>query len=252
MTRIAAARLPDPQNDEAPPVGVGIGHNRPPVDEMARIDFNEAIDKHDGVRSRIAMLLDSSTRAIATNDEEAGRCAELIRQMGAVERVVEDERKATKEPYLLAGRAIDDAARTLISPLTEAKAKVRSTAESYMREKQRRIDEENRRREEEQRRREEEERARAAAEQREPDTVFEAAPARKEEPVQVRSDFGAVASARKVKVAVVTDWAKAFKAVKNVAAVQEAIQKAVNGLVRAGQTNIPGVEVREDVGLSVR
>ena len=73
-----------------------------------------------------------------------------------------------------------------------------------------------------------------------------------EEPVQVRSDFGAVASARKVKVAVIDDWAKAFKAVRTVPAVQEAIQKAVNGLVRAGQTNIPGVSIKDEIGLSVR
>jgi hypothetical protein len=260
VTRIAAARLPDPEPSDAP--RAVIGHNRPPPDEAARIDFNEAIDAHDGVRARIAMLVDSSTRAVATNDEEAGRCAELIRQMGAVERVVEDERKSTKEPYLAAGRAIDEAARTLVSPITDAKAKVRSTAESYMREKQRQLDEARREAEAEAQRQREaaaqrarEEAEKAAAENREPELQPEpiyAAPPPKAEPVQVRSDFGAVASARKVKVAVIVDQLKAYKAVKTVPAVQEAIQKAVNGLVRAGQTSIPGVEIRDEIGLSVR
>lgn len=260
MTRIAAARAPDPAPADNPRVYVGA--NRPPVDEMARIDFNEAVDKHDGIRARIAMLVDSSTRAVANDQETAGRCAELIRQMGAVERVVEDERKAVKDPYLAAGRAIDEAARTLIAPLAEAKSKVRKIAEDFMREEQRKADEARRaaeaeaaRQRAEAERRAQEERERAAAENREPEPVAEpvyAAPAPKADPVQVRSDFGAVMSGRKVKVAVIVDPLKAYKAVKSVPAVQEAIQKAVNGLVRAGQTNIPGVEIREDVGLSVR
>lgn len=261
MTRIAAARPLDPEPAENPRAIVG--SNRPPIDQLARGDFNEAIDSHAGLRKRITDLIDSSTRAAATDDESAGRCAELIRQMGAVEKVVTDERVKVKAPYLAAGRQIDDAAKGLLDKLLLAKDSVRDKANAYLREQQRKADEARRvqeaealrqRQEAEARRREEEE-ARAAAENRPPEPVEEpviAAPPPPPEPVRVRSDFGAVASARKVKVATITDWPKAFKAVKTVPAVQEAVQKAINALVRAGQTNIAGVEISEDVGLSVR
>lgn len=261
MTRIAAARAPYPEPSDNPRIYAGA--NRPPVDEMARIDFNEAVDKHDGLRARIASLIDSSTRAIATDQETAGRCAELIRQMGAVERVIEDERTAVKGPYLAAGRAIDEAARGLVSGLTEAKGKVRKIAEDYMREEQRKADEARRQAEAEAARQRaeadrlaREERELAAAENREPEPmpelVFSPPPPPKVEPLQVRSDFGAVASARKVWKGRVVDYSKAFKAVKTNPAVKEAIDKAINGLIRAGQREIAGVEVYEDVGLSVR
>ena len=262
MTTIAAPR---PVQEEPGNPRAVMGDNRPPIEEQGVGDFNDAIDQHSGLRKRIADLLDSAGRASATTDEEAGRCAELIRQIGAVERVVEDERKSVKEPYLNAGRKIDDAAKTLVARLLNAKADVRGKAETFLREKaakeaaeRRRIEDEQRREREALEERAREEREKAAAENRAPDPEIMEAPVTvaaapvKVEPTQVRSDFGAVASARKVKVAVINDWLKAFKAVKSVPAVQEAIQKAVNGLVRAGQTNIPGVEVKDDIGLSVR
>lgn len=261
MTRIAAAR-PIAADPSEPP-RVGVGHNRPPVDEMARIDFNEAIVGHDGLLQRIAALIDSAGRAQATTDEEAARCAELIRQMAAAEKVVDAERTATKAPYLAAGRAIDDAAKTLVHDLGHAKGNVRALAEDYLREKQRKADEvarlvriEAERQAAEARQRAAEEAARAAAENREPEPLPEPEPVFVSQPeperATVRSDFGAVASARKVKVAVITDWNKAYKRVQKIPAVREAVQKAINGLMRAGEVNIPGVDIREDVGLSVR
>lgn len=261
MTRIAAARPIEQTADDANPRAV-IGGNRPPVDEMARADFNEAIDGHAGLRQRIADLLGSASRAAATDDETAGRCAELIRQMGAVEKVVDDDRTKVKAPYLAGGRAIDDAAKTLVAELGTAKGKVGGVAEGYMRDKQRREDErrraieaEQRRQREEQLAREAEERERAAAENRKPEPVAAApayAPPPPIEPARVRSDFGAIASARKVWKAEVEDYGKAFKAVKSNPGVREAIDKAVAGLVRAGTREITGVRIFEDIGLSVR
>ncbi|WP_374139446.1 hypothetical protein [Sphingomonas sp.] len=287
MTRIAAAR---PIEADTPNPRAVVGGNRPPIHELAGMDFNEAIDAHEGLRARITALVDSSSRAVATDDETAARCAELIRQMGAAEKVVDEERQAVKRPYLEAGRIIDDQAKSLVAALSNAKAKVRGITEDYMRAEQRRLDEERREREAEaerqraerqriideanQKAREEAEAERqrlqaiedqrAAAEAREavavevkPESVFvpEPEPVYAEpvaEPARVRSDLGAVASARKVKVATITDYTKAFKAVKNVSKVQEAVQTAINALVRAGQTEIPGVTITDDIGLSVR
>jgi hypothetical protein len=267
MTQIPARK---PVFDDVKPFSdsnprVVIGGNRPPIEDQGVTDFNDAIDGHAGLRKRIYDLNDSATRAAATDDDSAGRCAELIRQMAAVEKVVDGERVTVKQPYLDAGRNIDAAAKTLVADLSNSKAKVRGIAETYMREKSAREAADARRIADEQRKEREAAEAAAAAEaalaaqqNRAPDPeIMEApimAPVRQAapEPTQVRSDFGAVASARKVKVAVVMDWARAFKAVRTVPAVQEAIQKAVNALVRAGQTDIAGVEIKEEIGLSVR
>jgi hypothetical protein len=247
------------------PAQAGLGHNRAPVDVMARDDFNEAIDAHKGIRQRINDLIGSADRANATDDESAGRCAELIRQMTAVEKLVDDERTKVKAPYLAAGRSVDDAAKALVSTLGSKKAAVRGKAESYLREKQAREAAERRRQEEERERlrREADERAReeaakAAEENRAPDPEIMEAPVTvaakpiEEAKAEVRSDFGALASTRKVWVGQVNDYAKAFKAVKSNPGVRDAIDKAVAALVRAGQREIPGVDVVQDVSLTVR
>jgi hypothetical protein len=288
MTTTIARARPAPELDENP--RAVIGSNRPPIEEQGVTDFNEAIDGHEGLRKRILSLCDSATRATATDDETSARCAELVRQMGAAEKVVDAERENVKRPYLTAGRRIDDAAKTLIAQLATAKGTVRGMAEGYLRDKarreestrqealriereeaaarQRKIDEANRiaaqKAEAERKRLQAIEDEKAAAEAREaaqvvvePEPVFiapelERAPIAEAAPVQIRSDFGAVASTRKVKVATITDWNKAFKRVSKMPAVQEAVQKAVNGLVRAGEVNIPGVEITDDFGISIR
>lgn len=265
MTRIAAAAFNETLEDLPPNPRAVPGGNRPPITDLAVIDFNEAIDSTVGLRVRIGQLLDSATRAAATDDETAGRCAELIRQMTAVEKVVEGARAETKGPYLDAGRRVDDTARMLIGDVVTAKGAVRKSAEDYLRAKAAREAEAARQAEAERRRQEDAARAAAAAEaarareeERAPDAEIMAAPAAvaakpvEAAPVQVRSDLGALASARKVKIATIVDWPKAFKAVQSVPAVRDAVQKAVNALVRAGQASIPGVEIGDDIGLSVR
>lgn len=264
-TVIAAPRAEAQPEAEAPRVSM-LGHNRPPIEEQGVGDFNDAIDSIEGnVRKRLKELVESASRAEADNDDQAGRCATLIKQIDAAMKTVEAARVDVKSSYLEAGRKIDAAAKTLTADADAAKADVRKKVESYLRAKAAREEAERRKREQEEAERRAalekaaaEEAALAAAEQREADpvimeaTVLAAARPQEAEPVRVRSDFGQTATARKVKVAVITDWLKAFKAVKSVPAVQEAVQKAVNALVRANQTNIPGVEIKDDIGLSIR
>lgn len=262
MTLIAPPRSAPQQADNPRAI---IGDNRPPIEEQGVADFNEAVDGHKALRSRIIDLLGSAERAKAEDEDDVGRCAELIRQIREVEKIVDAERTAVKAPYLNAGRKIDDAAKALVFDLGQAAARVRRMSEDFMRRREAELAAERRRLEEEQRRQREaaeraaaEELQRAEAEGRAPvPEIVEAPIAVAARPVdtvqnQIRSDFGAVASARRVKVAVITDWQKAFKAVKSVPKVQEAVQTAINALVRAGQTNIPGVEIKDDIGLSVR
>ena len=254
-----------PEHPEFPGAPPPMGHNRPPVDEQGLVDFNDAIDQHEGLRARIPALLASCGRAKADSDETVALCADLIKRIAAVESTVERERKDIKEPYLEAGRKIDAAARTLVNDLSKAKVGIRNLVEAYMRDKLAREQAEQRRIADQQRIERERLESLALAElqsaqqeQRPADQQIVGAaiavPVKeaKPEPTQVRSLEGALATTKKVKVAVITDWPKAFRSVKNVPAVQEAVQRAINGLVRAGQANIPGVEIKEDVALSVR
>lgn len=266
MTTVIAAPRPEPVESEEPARISMLGHNRPPIDDQGVGDFNDAVDQIDGnVRKRLGELVQSASRAAATNDDEAGRCATLIKQIDAAVKAVEDARTKVKAPYLEAGRKIDAAAKTLTGDAVTAKNAVRGKVETYLREETARVMAERRKLEQEEAAKRAEleaaaaaEAAQAAEEGREADPeIMEAtvlAPARpvEAEPVRARSDFGQTATARKIKVAVITDWPKAFNAVKSVPAVQEAVQKAVNALVRAGQTKISGVEIKDDIGLSVR
>lgn len=255
MTRIAPAR-PAPAADLDEPLNprVRMGDNQPSIPErpvihdVAKSDFEEAIDQHPNLRKRISDLVDSATRAEATDDETMARCTELLRQITAVEKVVERERETVKVPFREAGQIIDDAARGMLSRLTEHRIRVSNMARAYMLEKQRVADAAAA-----------EEQAKRLAAQAEARVAAGRAPAKaptpapaKAKPVQVRSEFGGVATTKALQIATIVDWDLAFNAVRTVPAVKEAIQKAVNALVRVGQANIPGVELDDDVGLAIR
>lgn len=266
-TTILTPPRPAPQEQEsaADNPRATMGHNRLPVEEQAVGDFNDGIDKIDGLRARLKELVDSASRAKAGNDHEAGLCATLIKQIDTAIKAAEGVRVDVKAPYLEAGRRVDAAAKTLTDSARTAMSNVRGIAEAYLRKKAAEEAAERRRLEEEERRKRERleaearaEIAAAQAEERDVDhrileaPVLAAAAPKAVEPTRVRSDLGQVASARTKKVAVITDWAKAFKSVKNVKGVQEAVQTAINALVRAGQTEIAGVEIKDDIALTVR
>jgi hypothetical protein len=245
----------------------GIGHNRMPIDEQAIHDFHDALRGIPDVdiRAKIAELRESAERAFAVDDDSAGRCAELIRQMTAVEKAVEDCRKDIKAPYFEAGNRIDDAAKGMLQPLVQPKERVVELHATYMRKKAAKAEarrnkiEENRQAERERAKKAADaERELAAKENRPPDhdilvapMAIPAAPAVKGT-TKVRSNMGSVSIARPKKVGVIVNWAKAYKAVESVPKVQDAIQAAVNALITAGQTKIPGVELEDDFAVSVR
>lgn len=233
-----------------------IGHNRPDPSQDAVRDFDEAIDQRDGFRARVDQLIAASDRAVCVDQDTAGRCADLIKQIAAASKVVEDARKTVKEPYLEAGRAVDNAAKSIGVPLQNAGTKVRSKVETFAREERARAEAE-RRREEERRRAEEErlaeERAKAEATGRpapEPEPYIE--PAHVAEPAPIRGDYGSLAATRTVWKSEVTDYTVAFIAVENNEKVREAIDKAIAALVRSGIRKIDGVKIYEDVGVTVR
>jgi hypothetical protein len=241
------------------PMAVGSvpGNNRPIPSEDALREFNDLLAQRDGFNARIDALVGSAGRASAHDTESAGRCGELIKQITAAAKVVEEARVTVKEPYLEAGRSLDAHAKVTIAPLLNAKASVTTMLNTFMREEeekrraeQRRIDDARRAQEAEQRAREEAARA-ANQPAPEPEPVY-AAPEPVAEPTRIRGDFGALTSAKTVWKHEITDWTVAFMAVEQNEKVREAIDKAIGAMVRSGTRKIEGVRVFSDTVASVR
>lgn len=240
-----------------------VGANRPPLDEEARAAFDEALDQKEGFRDRVKQLLGASDRAVATTEEEAGRCGELVKQIRAAAKFIADTHTAVKAPYLLAGRAIDAAKNDLTGPLEVAKAKVEGRQTQFLREEEaKRQAEIRRQREAEEARRRAEWEAEQAriAEQApvdEPAPVMEAAPpppppvAEPERQI-IRGDYGAAVSGTKAWFHQIEDFEIAFMAVSNNEKVREAIDKAISNMVRGGVREIAGVRIWSDIKASNR
>ena len=232
--------------------------NVPKLSRDAVATFADELGQRDGILQRIDDVVAAADRAKADTEEQSGRCADLQRQISAVLGVVESARKGVKEPYLEAGRAVDEAANKHKHRLNTALEKVRKLLTEFARrEMARRQREEAERRAAEEEQRKADEAARAAAEEKgepAPEPVYDPEPPRPAPPerVAVRGDYGAVASTQKVWKGEVVDWRKAFRAVEGNQAVRKAVEIAVAARIRAGDREIPGVRIYEDVAVRVR
>lgn len=237
---------------------VALGNNRPPLDVEARAAFDDALDQREGFRQRLADLTAAADRAYATDEASAGRCGELVKQIRAAVKVIEDAHKTTKEPYLLAGRAVDAARNEAVAPLETAKKTVEGKQTQFLREQEaiRQAEMRRQREAEEARRREEAERAAAAdadnasAPAEEP--AYTPPPVVEPERQVIRGDYGAAVSGQRVWLSQVEDYELAFIAVANNQKVREAIDTAIKAMVRAGVRDIPGVRVWSDIKASNR
>ena len=259
MTTIAAPRRTDTENPRAV-----MGGNRPPLDVEARFDFDEALEAtKPGLRERIDQLQAASDRASATDEESAGKCGELVKQIRAAAKAVDDAHTTAKGPYLAAGRAVDAAKNELRGPLDTAKGKVEAKQTQFLREQEaiRQAELRRQRDEEEARRREEIEREIAKAKEHGRNIVdLDAIPAAPPPPPPapeperqvIRGDYGATVSGQKVWVSQVEDYEVAFIAVANNSKVREAIDTAIKAMVRGGVHEIPGVRIWSDVKASNR
>lgn len=251
MTTIAAPRRTETENPRAV-----IGDNRPPLDVEARYEFDRALDaiKPD-MRGRIVDLVSAADRAAAVDEESAGRCGELVKQIRAAAKAVDDAHVTAKAPYLAAGRAVDDAKKELRNSLDDAKARVEDRQNQFLREEdaKRRAELRRQRDEEDARRREAIEREIAEAKASGQNIIDVAAvaplppPAPEPERQVIRGDYGATVSASKVWLSQVEDYEVAFIAVANNSKVREAIDTAIKAMVRGGVHEIPGVRIWSDV-----
>ncbi|MGE4321965.1 MAG: hypothetical protein AB7E60_02925 [Sphingobium sp.] len=261
-----ATAFPDvrPFPGEAKQAVAPIGHNRPPLDIEAKAAFDEILDSREGFRRRIEQLLDASDRAAAVDDDTAGRCGELVKQIRAAAKVVDDAHKDAKNPYLAAGRAVDAAKNELRGPLDAAKLKVEGKQTQYLNEQRAIRDAELRRQHEAEQAawRAEQDRIaaeRAAAADAAPADFSEVEPAPPPPPPApepdrqvIRGDYGATVSGKKEWRGQVTDYQLAFIAVENNEKVREAIDKAITSLVRGGVREIAGVRIWDEIKASNR
>ncbi|NIJ18458.1 hypothetical protein FHS95_000127 [Sphingomonas naasensis] len=239
-----------------------IGGNVPPLEERIHAEFRDALLSE---RADFMTLLDqllgkanpdpekpedfgSVHRAKCDNDETLGRCGELVKRLRACEGLVSAVHVTVKKPYLDAGRAVDAEKNALTARIGAGRARVQGLMDDYANEQLRL-----------RREREAEEAAqRAKLEQLARENNVEAAlPPAAPAPVRsapVRSDGGATVSLGTEHVATVTDYAKAFKKVKDDAKVREAIDAAIQRVVKAakGKIEIPGVDIAERAKTSAR
>jgi hypothetical protein len=129
-----------------------IGHNKPPLEELIPEEFKaELLREKPEFLTRLDQLVDAASRAKATNDDELGRCGDLVDGYRKLANHINATHKAVKEPYLQGGRLVDAEKNALMERITSAKASVEAIGNAYV------ADRDARRRAEE---------ARIAAEQR--------------------------------------------------------------------------------------
>lgn len=264
---------------QAPPNPRAVmGGNKPPLEELIPIEFREKLlDGKPEFLTRFDGAVDAADRAKATDDESLAKCGDLVKLYRAQIAHINDAHKAVKEPYLLGCRLVDAEKNALIERVEAAKRKVEGIGNAYVAEREAKLKAERAKREAEERKAAEKARA---AEQAQRDAEREAELAKKqassdeereaaealaaekrreaEEAMQqahlaaaqtntkaepVRSDAGASVSGKQDWTSAVDDYPKAFKAVKDDPKVREAIEKAVQRLVKAGKREIPGVRI---------
>ena len=240
-----------------------IGGNRPPVDEMAREDFDkELLRDKPHFLEKLTDLEGSADRVDITDDVTLGRAGDLINSLRDCQKHVDATHKSVKAPYLAAGRAVDEKKNGLSERINTARGKVQRLGDAFVakheaeaRAARERIAAEERRQAAEaaaaQALRDE------AAEKNDAESMAEvpvvAAPPpapSKHEPV--RSDSGSTVSGKKVWKSEVTDYAAAFAEVADNPKVQAAIDTAVAAMVRAGKRKMNGVRIWETAQMSAR
>ena len=115
------------------PVSAGIGHNRPPLEELIPQEFREEL-----LRERPDFLLvmdryvDAADRAEATDDETLGKCGDLVKGYRACISHITETHKVVKEPYLKGGRLVDAEKSALLEKVEAAKRKVEGIGNDFV------------------------------------------------------------------------------------------------------------------------
>lgn len=233
----------------AKPATPMIGHNKPPAEDDVRAQFREELlTAKPDFDTRLEQIEAAAGRVEVKDDETLGRAGDMVRIIRATDKLVGDTHTKVKAPYLAAGRVVDAEKNALVGRLAAARGKVEGQMNAYA-DEQRRLAREAQAKAEEERRKLEE-----LARDNELEAVLPPAPPPPPRPEPVRSDGGATVSVGVDYVSTVEDYTKAFRKVKDDASVREAIDKAIQRIVKAtkGQTPIPGVRIDERARTTAR
>ena len=250
-----------------------IGHNGPPLVEIARTDIAEQLAP---LRPRFDELMASLGRAKCDTADEAAKVTDLVKQFKKLDARIDAVRKDVKEPYQEAVSAVDAAPKAMRGPIADADTKLRGMLRAFdakiraeeqaafqrQQEEQRQRETARREqlaREEEQRRQEEARAAEAGvklapAPEPQPEPEPEPEPVRAPEPKPIASgDYGATSHRRTRKVPQISDVYALPRDVLEAPKVRDAILTVVRAL-RTGnaELEISGIELVDEHTVQVR
>lgn len=231
-----------PWPEKPAPAEAKMGHNRPPAEDDVRAQFREGLlTAKPDFDARLEQIEAAADRVAVNDDATLGRAGDMVRIIRATDKLVSDTHVAVKAPYLAAGRVCDAEKNALSGRLAVARGKVEQQMNRFAAEKRQRELEAQRKADEERRRLEE------LARENQLEEALPPPPPVAARPEPVRSDGGATVSTTIEHIAIIEDYAKAFRKVKDDAGVREAIGKAIQRIVKQtkGQTHIPGVRIDE-------
>jgi len=235
-------------------VQAGMGHNEPPFDanpigDRLSEQYAELVERKD----QLTEALDRVPEDLDT-DDAVGKAGDFVRQLQACTKKAETFRVSEKEPYLSGGKAVDAWFNAIKTELAQAKKTVQTRLDKALKKK---ADEEKKRQQEEAERiRKAEEAARARAQtvdefeesfqrEAEADTHEKAAKAKPAEHARTRGEMGSVSTLQTRWVGEVTDYDKLDLETLRPFISRDALDKAVNAFVKAGNKNLTGAKIEE-------
>lgn len=258
--------MSDTEVREIEPRVIGLGHNRPPLRDLLR-------DQYEQIGTRVDALIASAGRAPATvnDDDTLGKMGDLIKSITACGKQIEAARVSEKEPFLAAGREVDGFFKPMGDTLAVAKKRLEAPCGVYLRakadaEKKAReaIEAAARRAAEDAMRQAQEAEAanltavsdaaldRALTAEADADRAQKAAEAKPAELARTRGEMGSVATLRTSWDAEILDYAAIPLEAIRAFVPRDAIEKAVRAFVRAGGRELKGVRIYENSTAVVR
>lgn len=208
--------------------------NRPPLDEMIVIEFNELIAEHD---KRIVDFIAAADRAVTIadgDDNTAALYGEHVKKISTLVAKIDAAHDQIKAPYLAADRALGARRNGIKGNLNAAKAKVQAVIDDFARREDAKRRAEHERNMAEQRRLQAVANEKAEAERRRLQAIADADAARERERLQQIENERAAAEAREVKVVEVeAEVVEVEAAVIEVAQVESFVARSDAG-VRVG------------------
>ena len=246
-------------NDMAPPP---IGHNRPPAVDPDTIAWAQAAASQ--WSDAAGEWLD---RGSISSAEEASKIKDYLDGARRVYKQVDTARKDAKQPHMDAAAAVEKAFKSALLTIENTIAKLKPMQTDWLQREEARIAAERAAAQRRAKEAEEEaERLRLEAEARNDvvgitaaamaaeEAAAQAKAAERDRPARIESATGGgkATGLRHQRYVVIENWTLAFMAVRDVPAVREAIEAALNARVRskefgAAPYKIGGVDVRERV-----